>query len=58
MINWFLKLDIMGKIYVLIALFIIVVSIITIVTRERKTNELVENNVVYQNEIHNNIKDN
>ncbi len=52
-LKWFWHIDIMGKIYTTILLFIIIVTIITVVTRNQKAREIQNNNVT--NEIVKNI---
>ena len=45
----FLNIDIVGKMYIIIAVFIIIVTIATVVVRTQKGKEIQENNVTYQN---------
>lgn len=45
----FWNIDIVGKMYIIIAVFIIIVTIATVVVRTQKGKEIQENNVTYQN---------
>ena len=49
MLKGFLNIDIVGKMYIIIAVFIIIVTIATVVVRTQKGKEIQENNVTYQN---------
>ena len=53
LLKWFWDIDIVGKIYTSIILFIIVVTIITVVTRNQKIKEMQSN--VTTNEVVKNI---
>lgn len=54
-LKWFLNTDIVGKLYVIIALFIIVISIITVVVRTQKAREIQEKQITYQNQLSENV---
>lgn len=49
MLKGFLNIDIVGKMYIIIAVFIIIVTIATVVVRTQKGKEIQENNITYQN---------